>query len=118
MNKHTVDLKRAKKLKELGWEKETLFGWYPIKEGIHKINDNYLVCESGRPPQGWDMKTAYPAPIASELLKELPDGFFLEKGQGEQYFAQDEERKYSREADTPVKALADMWIYLKKEGLI
>ncbi len=144
MNKHTTDLERSKKLKELGWEKPTLFMWYPIKEGIHKINDNYLICEYGRAPQGWDFKKeSYPAPIASEILEELPEEvetksnmfyFELYKFNGVYTACYQSKKEYVGElhnpvfandkllklfdVDTPANALADMWIYLKENKLI
>ncbi len=117
MNKHTVDLKRAKKLKELGWEKETLFWWESKRiNGISRW-DVYREL-----PSVYPSKFSYSAPIASELLKELPDFVTFGKAPrtgGKRYYADYIHKKDNNiYADTPVKALADMWIYLKEEGLI
>ena len=128
INKHTVSLKLAKKMKALKWEKETLFGYTFKGNIIHN----------------WPDKYKYPAPIASEILEELPMKIWLKD---EQFPKKDDERVYYLgihkqakdwrveylwresgevavitgsmiDAPTPANVLCDMWIFLKEEGLL
>ncbi len=118
--KHTVSLARAKKLKKLGWEKETLFIWRTGK----KIEPLLLQTPVFDDLEGYEH---YPAPIASEILEKI-----LYVVEIETFMLGDKVRhaasiikmdlptpwhcKY--EANTPANALADCWIYLKGEKLI
>ncbi len=72
MERHTVSLEIAKQLKEAGWKKETEFWWYEYISAVDK--ENKLVLENIEPH--WTVndktKTKYPAPLATEILEELP----------------------------------------------
>ncbi len=126
MNKYTVSLGRAKKLDKAGWEKETLFNWVKLW--------------SPEKPKGefnWKLKYQddrdYSAPIASEILEELPK-VLRKKGElsnlriqfANSFIDTTYEDFYDRQIirtthdvkDDIANALADMWLYLKKEKLI
>ena len=85
MEKHCVSLELAKQMKEAGWKKKTEF-WWIFPSGSHKgfelVNFRPLSSEH------------YPAPLATEILEELPLGIAI--------------KKYN------CGALAKMWLYLKK----
>jgi len=89
MEKHCVSLELAKQMKEAGWKKKTEF-WWIFPSGSHKgfelVNFRPLSSEH------------YPAPLATEILEELPLGIAI--------------KKYNCDA------LAKMWLYLKKYNAV
>ena len=105
LTKQVPNLQLCKKLKELGWDKETYFVWSPIPKVVGKNG----ICET----VGYDLaingkqrtygsKVCYPAPTVAELGEALPkwaehDNFF---------------------ATTEADARAKMWIYLKEKNLL
>ncbi len=136
MNKHTVDLKRAKQMTELGWEKETLFRWLKHKDHNDDVA-TFLINESEDPEdfneqRGDEILNLYPAPISSEILEELTDKrlkrslyeikvSFYKSGSFSNFICQtiyDSHDDKTFKADTAANALSDLWIYLKKEKLI
>ena len=117
MNKHTVNLPRAKKLKKLGWEKPVYWSWVksPGDPKYHIMDVAY--------PDGYTnlLKAGYgllPAPIASEILEELPKKITVEVNNHGSWVIYGNKEEVQFVADTPANALCDMWIYLKKEKLI
>ena len=76
LTKQVPNLQLCKKLKELGWDKETLFVWSPIPKVVGKNG----ICET----VGYDLaingkqrtygsKVCYPAPTVAELGEALPE---------------------------------------------
>jgi hypothetical protein len=107
MKKHCISLGLAKQLKEAGWKKETEFWWcdaattsiFTTPTHLHLMN-----CIANH----------YPAPLATEILEELPivcsifcDGIYTI----------DAENYKTVDLSLP-NALAKMWLYLKKENLL
>jgi hypothetical protein len=116
MEKHTTSLDISRQLKEAGWKKETEFWWYVSSLG-GKPN---LVPKSNLSVNKKLVKL-YSAPLATEILEELPMGLHIIKGisyiDGKfQVFTIDEEQ--SEPDESLPNALAKMWLYLKKEGLL
>lgn len=118
-NKLTVTLPTAKRMAELGWEKETLF-YYRI---LHHAPNGYRIV-LGEPVANEDCK--FSAPIASEILMELSsiltidfifhkDGDFINIIAYTKYDSHDDE---IFKAPTPAEALGLCWICLKEKGLI
>jgi len=117
MDKHCVSLEIAKQLKEVGWKKETEFWWV-----YNKLRDEHKICYGlsdccKNHSESWEY---YPAPLATEILEELPLKIKLCR-----YFSKDEYRcvddDIHRNANTqvdsnPCNALALMWLYLRKEN--
>jgi len=64
---HVVSLEMAKKLKEAGWKKETEFWWSREKE-----QDKYKLTYSYSKFQSADPLPHFAAPLATEILEELP----------------------------------------------
>ena len=128
MKKHTVDLTRAKKLKKLGWEKKTYWSWVknPNAREHHVMDVQNPEGHTNLLAAGYDL---CPAPIAAEIFEELPGykkgyhqiSLYFEFGKVGVDIARPEglaHGVWTQYADTPANALADMWIYLKKEKLI
>ncbi|MFA5388885.1 MAG: hypothetical protein WC312_03925 [Candidatus Omnitrophota bacterium] len=138
MEKHCTSLEISKQLKETGWKKETEFWWIEDKSGNNKIllysykqyiNLDAYGCRDAQ-------NNCYPAPLATEILEELPS--FIQQAYkynltieklGDEYsgFYQYSDRdcdyllagmdgaKFDKSLPN---ALAKMWLYLKKEGII
>ena len=121
---HVVSLEIAKQLKEAGWKKETEFDFVEHKS---ILSSGYEECRllipatsvSLYPEEYWNY---YPAPLATEILEELPEKISLCA-----FYAKSEYRAVDndvhRNASTqvshnPCNALASMWLYLKKKKLI
>jgi hypothetical protein len=122
MSTRVTSLEISKQLKETGWKKETEFYWLPcfngVKEEWHLVPKKEL-CGCG------GCKEALPAPLATELLEELPSELEdtcvllirkLEK-EYEVGYGVDSITKEFEDKSLP-NALAKMRLYLKKEGLI
>ncbi len=130
MDKHVPNLELCKKLKELGFIQETEF--YYDRELLLWAKEDYIDSTGSFHIE----QTLCPAPLATELLEELPREF----SKGMNYMAQ--ERVYKRHItihpdnscyiwyetskpddslsfkDSLPNALAKMWIYLEEEKLI
>lgn len=108
MNDHVVSLEWAKKLKEKGFpQKVGKPGFYWIKDGKWKL---YYVIISKRAKDGQDYVKA---PLATEILRELPDGSKLIK-RGSGYDAQGPEFRYRLSLDeNPANALAALYCEVK-----
>ncbi len=119
MSKHTVDLPRAKKLKKLGWEKETLFRWrvfYNLK--TNKPNNAEAELIYGK-RKAAGIHFNYSAPIASEILEELPETNWQLYRNKKIWVLTDHTISLPVfNADTPAEALGKMYCYLKEEKLI
>jgi len=145
-DKHCVSLEIAKQLKEAGWKKETEFWWekifvietaklYPQEKvlSIRLVKGKPIISEED------DGVLFYPAPLATEILEELPEEFEykehtyrLQIGKNDKWYAvwYDSTDKIEinsawskltfneENEDTLPNALAKMWLYLKKERLI
>lgn len=128
-SKHTVSLSLAKQMKKAGWEKETLFWWVEAN-----LRDFDLLHESEIKKHWRGDLIKYPAPIASEILEELPDklriGSVLKLHKHPNHYSvfysglmSDDEDDFGFEmlifkASTPQEALGKCWIYLKENKLI
>ena len=117
MEKHCVSLELAKQLKEAGWGKETKFWWANRLGSIsNKPTEQYYLLHELTVGLG----EVYPAPLATEILEELPLQIKLCR-----YFSKDEYRcvddDIHRNAHTqvdsnPCNALAKMWLCLKRRN--
>ena len=129
MDKHCVSLELAKQLKETGWKKKTEVYWDITAQRITNKHNfdvtNYPL-------------NFIPAPLATEILEELPifiDGdkeFNLhikkvvnndyivkyEDGGSMTYEGKSGEEDYYQCDESLPNALAKMYLYLKKEGLL
>jgi len=71
MLKHCVSLELAKELKEAEWKKSTQYYWVAIiKNG--EFNLEYCLARRGM-LRAKDEKSKLPAPLATEILEELPE---------------------------------------------
>ncbi len=114
MNDHVVSLEWAKKLKEKGFPRETEFYW-EFYSDIGELSRDGLVREIDRvPPNETDCLVYIAAPLATEILRELPDGSKLIK-RGSGYDAQGPEFRYRLSLDeNPANALAALYCEVKK----
>jgi hypothetical protein len=134
-----VSLEVAQKLKEAGWDKETLFVWYFTK-CVGEKDNNWKLLSSYYKYDGFVIQDRldriYSAPTSSEI--DLPPDtpcykavggkyccFQYDSEDGDTYWHELYEEKglgeYSPEmfyADTEVEAKAEMWLYLKENNLI
>lgn len=128
-NKHTVSLKLAKRMKKLGWKKETLSRWTGQKYQVDSKTEPFTLVYY---PKKGTIKNYlfYPAPIASEILEELPEEIDNLDAYTYQltltvfqkiYYAKYVMTGYkpvgslvSKQASTPAEALGEMWCYLIK----
>lgn len=128
----TVSLETAKLLKESGFNKETEYRWvnFKSKKTIMeaKIDIWKVVSED------WDAdRLFYAAPIADELLEELPcelknkDAVLvIQKLLNSHYSVCYEEPQpyepsifhHGISRNSLPEAIAEMWLFLKKEGLL
>jgi len=124
MEKHCVSLEIAKELKEARWTKETEFWWllggYEGDSGnkYWVVNKKYLAVMTKKQVklnEGLGYK-CYPAPLATEILEELPD-LRISKGDNTYLVIDDEGSSLEVDKSLP-NALAKMWLYLKKKGLL
>ena len=125
--KHCVSLSLARRIKEAGWKKETEFCWIQDALGQWKlVNIHYLDsddCSLG------EFNSKISAPLATEILEELPSEIenyaelSISKDSNNFYYVQyqgvDNETcgEFFRDKSLS-NALALMWLYLRKEGLI
>uniref|UniRef100_A0A6M3KJF2 Uncharacterized protein n=1 Tax=viral metagenome TaxID=1070528 RepID=A0A6M3KJF2_9ZZZZ len=123
---HVTGLEISKKLKNSGWKKETEFYWifddFPFdkKQNKYKIiryessTENYFYNEEGK-----RKSNCFFAPLATEILEELPIGTCIRKGWGfkNDYVVFDNESNEICDDENPANALAKSWLYLKQEGL-
>jgi hypothetical protein len=118
----------SKELRKARWKKETEFWWLWNKTG-----EKWLL-----PKSEIDMRTNFkaPAPLATEILEELPGGFPKENSIPIEIFvfsirkilkvyiceyyneSTDEELLVEFRSYSLPDALAKMWLYLKKENLL
>jgi len=122
--KHCVSLGIAKQLKEAGWEERVEFYYEENANAsqlalIPKSNARYWEKDYVYPGQLNNKWNAYPAPIATELLEELPEGLIINKCQDIYRirqllpgFVHHDEDKFLP------NALARIWLYLEKKGLL
>jgi hypothetical protein len=120
--KHVVSLELAKQLKEAGWKKETEFCWALCAD---MSSTNFGTGEFRITTGGLSSETKvehYPAPLATELLEELPDMSF-DTGRREDkwiIFFQDNSKlnkvNVVRKDKNLCDALTKMWLYLRKEN--
>jgi len=109
-----VKLDICKNLKIAGWHKNTEFRWYDISfpkkpNEICLVNGNRLPCSD-------DFITfkAYPAPIVSEILKELPILTVIVKRASDYKICLEFHTIIFSEKSLP-DALAKCWLWLKEK---
>ena len=117
---HVVSLEMAKKLKEAGWKKETEFWWSREKE-----QDKYKLTYSYSKFQSADPLPHFAAPLATEILDELPislKGEFIQdltiRKDDEGYFNINYGCRILVSGIGLPDTFAKMWIWLKKEKLL
>jgi len=133
LTKQVPSLELCKKLKELGWDKETLYGWYTDECKFYVEYDAVAESESELAREHGAFYTPIriePAPTVAELGEVMPCkvkisgmDMYLETVKHEDYF----ECYYKflnvacsvffQEA-TEADARAKMWIYLKENKLL
>jgi len=167
MSNHTTSLEISKQLKEAGWKKETMWywtnayyvdhmGWIPTtltweKDGkavIHPEKERWILnlgspIEEDRYGKPDERCIQYSAPLATEILEELPKKddtdnlakwhFEIELTKGGMFYCryvhssgktipetsdENEDNWISICDKSLADSLAKMWLYLKQEGLI
>jgi len=131
MDKHCVSLEISKDLKEAGWKEPTIYQW----------SDNYYgVLTFGKPAENFKGEyrivdtpvmlddTEYPAPLATEILEELPKTILKDNCRAVLEIRLHENTNdvcyyhphtFTAETDKSLpNALALMWLYLKKNNLL
>lgn len=131
MTNHVTSLEVSKKLKEVGWKKETEF-WWITKTRINS-GDGHSgwykeevkgIFELSYGKQGYVNSVRFPAPLATELLEELPinskGGYNLTMYKYDigYYAGYADSKNEDCIANTLPNALAKMYLYLTKKGLI
>jgi len=137
MEKHCVSLELAKELKEAGWKKETEFWWEEWIKNAHTPYKSYLVREKRNIPYLEGRMEYISAPLATEILEDLPA--YITQGKWEHILKilKIEKENYSVNytnnecrslgdcfcrqmfVDKPLpNVLAKMWLYLKKNNLL
>jgi len=115
---YCVSLEMAKKLKEVGWKKNTEFLWKR-----HSLSGNFT------DPREYEYKimhlegfsiskndNIYPAPLAAEILEELQNYLITIETDIENYRVIFDGDSYEEFNDESLcDALAKMWIYLKNK---
>lgn len=127
MEKHCVSLEIAKKLKEAGWKKETFFILGKVEYGKPKKSYFELISRDND-EQRPIITEEYPAPLATEILEELPYTFEkyellikpINFNQWGIYYTDDDNKLkpclYGTSELTLPNALAKMWLYLTSKG--
>jgi len=127
MDKHCVSLEIAKQLKESGWKKETEF-WYCEGSNYHENTKSWtayidIFSRKELSKNYVDFKVLYPAPLATEILEELPREVSIK-----QYPENDSVRyQVGHNVDKMAlqtfsysnnlcDALGEIWLYLRKEN--
>jgi hypothetical protein len=127
---HCVSLELAKELKEAEWKKETEL-WWEVSDTdcslITKLKVRFWEKDyiyPGQPLHKWNF---YSAPLATEILEELPSEYEswitiirTKPSNGYRLLHRDIEVKIglNLDGDNLPNALAKMWLYLKKEKLL
>lgn len=113
---HVVSLETAKKLKEAGWRKETL---YYLEE--HKILETVIVRRfDERDKENCERLHDFSAPLATELLEEFEDSVSIKKFKYDYivyYYDLKTDKEFMEKSECPQEALAQMWLYLKENNL-
>lgn len=119
LNEHVVSLELAKKLKEAGYPQESLFYWWDIKRD--------RLC-SELPTGDYDKNNYISAPIASELLEELPRFIgdkeallYLTKADDHYisgYMTKSSYLEIKKVGKTASESLGNLWLHLKQQGLL
>lgn len=73
MEKHVTSLEWSKKLKETGWTKNTIYSWVRRWKGSFEEKDEFGDWYLSAASVFSKIDECYPAPLATELLDELPD---------------------------------------------
>ena len=147
IEKYVVSLDLAKKLKEAGWKKETVYWWVKTQHGIRLEAIRYIELY---PNQSYgiiwlddagkeEFMPLAPAPLAEEILEELPfkiltksGEFYLtvETGRNKYYYVGYKQavRVYDYwwedrwlhflSAEIFTNALARLWLWLKENGYL
>lgn len=130
---HVPSLETCKRMKELGWEKETEFNWYTdyccdeCNNSESFVSNNSTNIKDGSTPF---------APLLSEILEALPDELpgddcygrieVMSGGKHIKYQAFDKRRGMrcgvlgglAYTAENPAEAAALLWCKLREEGII
>ena len=125
LESHMVSLEIAKLLKEAGWGKETEFCWALCADtsSTNFGGGEFRITTGGLPKE--TKVENYPAPLATEILEELPRGISISQ------YPKNDSLRYSvghnagklalqnfRYNNNLCDALVEMWLYLKKENLL
>lgn len=134
--KHCVSLELSKELKANGYPQEGEYGWSDLGVGVDewKKNDtfslvkmdyhNFCIKSLSDGKLASQEETKFVAPLASELMERLPELVKVEKLMPLGFIcktplAKDGDGEFMKFNDTNLcNALAKMWLYLKKNGLL
>jgi hypothetical protein len=131
MEKYCVNLEIAKQLKDADWKKETEYWW--IKSSVENEGFLFVNHKEFLEFMKWhgkirDKNKWFSAPLSDEILEELPLGFVIERFKNKKgieyscwWYEKGEERnrKGTIASDNFLpNALAKMYCYLRKKGLI
>lgn len=129
---HVPSLETCKRMKELGWSKDTYF-WYSDWDGEE---DSILLCNSDMHSRTGTKYTNWQAPLLSEILEELPQeivwqdrDMFLEFEKDSHYVVKyayyGGSEDYFEVIDPPyvlnpiaAEAAALLWVKLREENII
>ena len=116
MEKHVVSLEIAKQLKEVGWKKETEFWWAKHKITFKGYINSWDICDY---QPAVDLYEQYSAPLATEILEEIKGKVSIQITYSKEVGLRITDLKSGIYfTDTLPNALAQMWLYLKKEGKV
>ena len=131
IEQHVTSLEISKQLKEDGWTKETEFCWSLCADTMSTNfgKGEFRITTGGLPKE--TKVEHYPAPLATEILEELPRGICIRKGwglknsyvvfdddicvgNGIKYFRGEDEFNEMCNDNICANALAKAWMYFKK----
>lgn len=127
----TVSLETAKLLKENGFRQDAFFHYYFCPEGVPETQSTEYEWKISAVCGVDSLDDEIAAPTSDELLEELPDFlncealmYWKKMWRGEMcYFAEISLINRKKESKTfsgksMPEAMAQMWLYLKREGLL
>ena len=128
---HVCSLEMSKKLAEAGWKKETEFWWIDRQDNVKNArNKGFELCSEYDFAYYNRDAIKYPAPLATDILEELPPAFKEDDYQismemeNECFWCVMYTNVHTQTVDYETKdksfinALTQMWLYLKQEKIL
>lgn len=112
LKKHTTSLEISLALRDAGYPQGvSIFYW--VDDGEGELHDWTVVKE------GWTQMKKIDAPLASELMERMPDGYFAYRRGSSWFTGKDlHQIAVAVASDSMPNALATLWLHLNKEGLL